>query len=487
MKQRSDRVEAEVRASLQRVGYAGRDLLLVVAVSGGPDSVALLHALVTLQGPLCLRLHVAHLNHDFRGEEADEDARFVAQMAQSLALPATVEKADPEAHQREQSISSFEEASRQLRYDFLATVAQRHHAAAVALAHTADDQAETVLMHILRGSGLPGLRGMKELANWPSPENGSQVVLLRPLLDVTKKETRDYCQQRNISFRDDTTNLSMRFTRNRIRHNLLPMLREYNPMISQALLRLAQNVSQEDDYLETELARVWDSLARVEGDQVALDRNALASLHPLIQSLVLRRAYQALTGDTRRLHHTHLEAMVKHIGAPPGKLIELPRGLRLLSTYEGLLLGRYSCSPCPYPPLTGQYPLTLPTSEATHSREEKATDLPGWHISVQMDTPPLEALGNDPQTGWFNISVLREDAWVRTRLPGDRFQPSGMAGTKKLQDFLVDTKVPRHWRERIPLVVCQRGIAWVVGYRVAEWAKYNGGGEAIKISFHPTV
>ena len=478
-------MEAVVRASLGRVGYAGEDTHLVVAVSGGPDSVALLNSLVSLQTPLGLRLHVAHLNHDFRGEEAEEDARFVGEMAQSLALPATVEKADPTAYQRERGISSFEEASRQLRYNFLARVAEGHHAAVVALGHTADDQAETVLMHILRGSGLTGLRGMEELTTRRSTEDGNPVVLLRPLLKATKEETLEYCRQRSIPFREDSDNLSPRFTRNRIRHTLMPALSDYNPRIREALLRLAQNANLESRYLEEELNRAWSSVARVDGEQVILDRSSLAELHPFMQSLVLRRAYKELTGDTRRLHYTHLEAMLRHNEAPSGKNLELPKGLRLLATYGELLVFRHPYSPCPYPPILSRHALLLPTPKDSPSKSQKTTDLPGWQIGVQVETPHPEGLDKDPLTGWLDASILDQEAWIRTRLPGDQFQPSGMAGTKKLQDFLVDTKVPQHWRDRIPLVVCQRGIAWVVGYRVAEWAKYNGSGEAIQISFRP--
>lgn len=486
MEKKADRVQAELRASLERTGYAGSNPLLVVAVSGGPDSVALLHALVSLQKPLNLRLHVAHLNHDFRGEEAEEDARFVAQMAKSLNLPATVERGDPLAYQREQGISSFEEAARQVRYHFLAKVMRANEAAAVALGHTADDQAETVLMHILRGSGLPGLTGMKEITPWRSPIDGTEATLLRPLLAVTKEETRLYCQREGIPFREDTANLSPRFTRNRLRLSLLPALKEYNPRISEALLRLARNATLEQDYLETELARVWGSVAQVQREQVSLDRRALADLHPFMQALVLRRAYQELTGDTRRLHHAHLNAMVRHIGALPGKLLELPKDLKMLSTYEELLLGRQPHPPYPFPPLTGQHTLHLPSSQPPRLGGKMTTDLPGWQVSVQVVTSPTEPLDDDPLTGWFDASILGEETWVRTRRPGDRFQPAGMNEAKKLQDFLVDAKVPRHWRDSIPLVVCQAGIAWVVGYRLAEWARFKGSvGEALKIDFRP--
>ena len=487
MKQMDDKVERTVAASLERLGYTGKDFLLVVAVSGGSDSVALLHALVNLQKSLSLRFHVAHLNHNFR-EEAEEDARFVAQMAQSLALPFTVQKIDPMAYQKEHRISSFEEAARQVRYHFLGDVARANKAVAVVLGHTTDDQAETVLMHLLRGSGLPGLAGMKELSTLRSPMEEKGLTALRPLLEVTKEDTREYCHLRGIYFRDDPANLSMRFTRNRIRHQLLPALKEYNPRIGEALVRLARNVSLEQDFLEVELAKVWSSVTTIKEEQIVLNRQIMATLHPLIQSLVLRRAYQEVVGDTRRLHYAHLKAMMGHIGAPPGKLLELPRGLRLLSTYTELLLGHDPRNPCPYPSLIGQHPLLLPSSSSNAPDEPRTTDFPGWRINIRAMSSPPGSMGDDPFTGWFDASELRDGAWVRSRLPGDRFQPAGMNGEKKLQDFMVDAKVPRHWRDHIPLLACQSGIAWVVGYRIAEWARFkDDSSEGLEISFHPAV
>jgi len=162
-------LEGLVWSCLQEEGLAQRNALLVVGTSGGPDSQALLHSLVSLRVELGLRLHVAHLNHDFRGEEAEEDARFVASQGEALSLPVSIEKIDPMAYQRERKISSFEAAAREVRYDFLARVAQDTGAAAVALGHTADDRAETVLMHILRGTGLHGLRGMEPISTWRHP------------------------------------------------------------------------------------------------------------------------------------------------------------------------------------------------------------------------------------------------------------------------------------------------------------------------------
>ncbi len=465
-------MEGIVKGALERAGYAGTDIVLVVAVSGGPDSLALLHALLSLEAGGRTGLHVAHLNHNFRGEEAEEDARFVGDVARGLGLPATVEWADPIAYQKERGISSFEEAAREVRYDFLGRVASKVGAAGVALGHTADDLAETVLMHIIRGTGIHGLRGMAELSKWRSRVDLREVVLFRPFLGITKGETTLYCQERGISFREDPANLLPSFTRNRIRHELLPAMEKYNPRIREALVRLSRNASLDVDYLEDQVDRVWSSVASEDGDAIALDAGHLSALHPTIRRLTLRRAYQRITGDARRLEEVHLRRMADFVDEPPGKQLVLPRGLKLYVEHGQLILTRVRESSCPYPPLTGEHELELPRAAG----EEVASSISGWKISASLvhgkeGQPPFVVPSLDPFTAYMDLEAIGQRLLVRSRLPGERFQPLGMHEEKKIQDFYVDQKVPRSWRPRVPLVVSQRGIAWVVGYRVAEWAR----------------
>ena len=305
------KLEKQVATGLVRAGLSGRDSVLVVAVSGGTDSVSLLQCLFRLRGEHQLSLHIAHLNHNFR-QEADDDAHFVAASARRMGLPATVAKRNPYEHQRKHHISSFEQAARELRYAFLAEVAGEVGAEAVALAHTRDDLAETVLLHLLRGSGLHGLRGMTEISPWPWPTGGHYLRMFRPLLELSKAETRQYCQELDLEYREDPSNYLLRFTRNRLRHELLPLLsRRYNPGIQNALARLARTVALEVDYLEEEVTRVWPLVATHQDQWVSFSRAGLRGLHPLMQRLVLRRGYSTLAGDTARLEETHLNDMAK--------------------------------------------------------------------------------------------------------------------------------------------------------------------------------
>ncbi len=499
-------LERQVSGALHRAGYSGNGTALVVAVSGGPDSSALLHCLSRLRERHLLRLHVAHLNHDFRGEEAEEDARFVSALARDLGLAATVERGDVPAYQRQRRISSFEQAARELRYSFLVEVAESVGAAAVAVGHTADDLAETVLLHILRGAGIHGLRGMSELSPWPWPQAGGQLRLFRPLLQVTKDDTLSYCSGLGRDYREDSGNYLPQFTRNRVRHRLLPLLAsEYNPRVRESLVRLARTAALELDYMEGETGRLWPRVAVEEDGAVGFDQPALASVHPALQKLLLRRAYAHLMGDTRRLEERHLDAMAALAReGVTGRSLDLPGGLKLHRSYDYLRLSRDAGLPCPFPGLEGTHPLALPSAG-----EAQVVSTAGpWRVTLRVDKSPQYSVGSKaPEskarplrrgsgpvspgrqvwTAYLDRSVLGVQGQVRTRQPGDRFQPLGMAGDKKLQDFFTDARVPRGWRDQVPLLVSHQGIAWVVGYRIAHWARVGasepGPSEILRITF----
>ena len=301
------RLEMQVAGALRRAGYSGNGTTLVVGTSGGPDSSALLYCLHRLSENHELRLHVAHLNHDFRGQEAYDDANFVASLARGLGLEATVEERNVLDYQRARGISSFEQAAREFRYSFLAEVADNVGANAVAVGHTADDLAETVLLHILRGTGTRGLQGMAELSTWPWPRIDERLRLFRPLLRATNSDTIQYCRELGKDYRDDSGNYLQRFTRNRVRLNLLPLIAaDYNPRVRESLVKLSRTVSLELDYLDGETERLWEQLAEAEPNAVGFRQPQLASIHPALLKLLLRRAYIHLAGDAPKVGGTPL-------------------------------------------------------------------------------------------------------------------------------------------------------------------------------------
>ena len=473
--------EARVADALRRSGFSRTGATLVAACSGGPDSTALLRCLDRLRETYGLSLLVAHLNHDFRGAEADDDAAFVERLADSLGLACSVVKQDPIAYQRERGISSFEQGAREMRYSFLAGAAQSVGASAVATGHTSDDLAETVLLHLLRGAGLHGLRGMTELAPWPWLGQGRRISLFRPLLGSTKDEVKAYCREIGQDFREDTGNYLWRFTRNRVRHQLMPRLaEEFNPRVREALTRLARTAAEEVDFLEEELDRVWPETAAEDGDGVTLSASILNGLHPALQRLAFRRAYVLVTGDARRLGESHLAAMLKLAGSDAGgRELDLPGGVKLRRSYGELRVSRAHVPTAPFPELPGEHPISFSVGVG-ESREFEAGP---WRVTIEARKGDnrLDAIVGGP--GDYAVLLDREALgdWgtIRAWRSGDRIQPLGMLGSKKLQDLFTDAKVPRYWRDRVPLLVCDRGVAWVAGYRTAEWAKAGGEGRPV--------
>ena len=288
-----------------------------------------------------------------------------------------MEERDVLAYQRARHISSFEQAAREIRYAFLAEVAQSTGADAVATGHTADDLAETVLLHILRGTGIHGLRGMSELSPWPWPWHGGQLRLFRPLLRATKADTLSYCHDLGQKYRNDSGNYMPLFTRNRVRHRLLPQLAsEYNPKVRESLVRLARIATLELDYMEGEISRLWPQVATESDEAVDFDRSALTSLHPALQMLLLRKAYALVRGNTSRLEERHLDAMAElATGNITDRILDLPEGLKLHRSYNHLQLSRDARLPCPFPGLDGEHSLSMPSGRRT------GKDLHGWAVA----------------------------------------------------------------------------------------------------------
>ena len=456
-------VHRRVRDSLRLSGLID-GARLVVSVSGGPDSLALLYSLLPLCDSMGLHLHGAHLDHRLRGAASDADAAAVRDTFGLLEIQATVRSADVEEFRHAHGLS-LEDAARRVRYEFLAAVAAEQRADAVALGHTADDQAETVLMHILRGSGLSGLRGMEPATS--RIVSGEKLMLVRPLLDVSRRQTAAYCAALGLEPRFDESNLSRELTRNRIRLDLIPQLETYNPAVRDALLRLSRTTAKDIAYIDGAVAAVWDDVATQSGPGVTLRRGRFSELAPAIQGHVLRKAMLAVKGDLTDVKQIHIDDMARLMTGPAGKALDLPGGVSLEVSYRTARL--HSEDP------SVQSPLTL---EGDHRLEVPGeTKLARWLVSSwvidspRRTRPEPDGSKEDSLDACLDYDSLGGGLSVRPRAPGDQFQPLGMEQAKKLQDFMVDAKIPRSLRDQIPLVVSPRGIVWVVGYRIADWAR----------------
>lgn len=472
------RVERAVARAAQREGLWEPGAPLVVAVSGGPDSLCLLGALVALRdaghpaAPAALT--VAHLDHGLRPESA-ADAAWVRDFAATLGVPAATERADVAWLARREK-RSLEDAARTARYAFLRRVAADVGAAAIATGHTRNDQAETVILHWLRGAGLAGLSGM-------AARSGDVV---RPLLGITREQTVAYCAAHGWEPLNDATNADPRFTRNRIRHELLPLLETFNAGIHDQLARNAAILRADNHYLETQTDAAWARLVAVTADGVCLAREALREEPPALRYRLYQRAVERLAPGGGALEVRHLEA--RHIAAVDallerrqiGASLHLPGGLSVRLDYNALVFEM--AAPHAEPP-AHEWELSVP---GTLDLPELGWRLRAWRMeelpgSERDDGPPevppvtladrSGELGRAESRVYLDASAAGDALPVRTWRPGDRIYPLGMRQVKKVQDLFSDAKVARELRHRLPLVFGREHLLWVAGVRVDDRAR----------------
>jgi len=446
-----------VRQHLVQLHMVAKGDRVIVSVSGGPDSVALLHSLAQLAPALGLSLHVFHLDHALRGEESSADARYVAQLAERLGIPATVIALQPgELHRLPGSLQAN---ARRRRYEEIRHLAGQIGATKVATGHTQDDQAETVLMRILRGAGTKGLAGI------PPIRTQGKLTFIRPLLLVSRQEVELYCAEHKLFPRLDASNTKTDYLRNRIRLRLIPLLaREYNPAIQANLSQLAEIMREEDQFLELlgqEAYRrclVNESTEGVGGRPIVVLHGPRLVAEPLaLARRVVRHAARTVLGPETDLGLESvtqvLNAATRHQGS---HMVDLPGGLRLTVEYE--LCRLQAAGPMVGPGPSDQWPVLL----------QGETEVPALGIQIQTQSLGPEFLlpAPDPLTAVFDLDCLPGPLALRYRKPGDRIWPVGMEGSKKLQDILVDAKVPKSRRDRIPLLTAGNEVIWIPSIRL---------------------
>jgi len=444
---------------------------VVLGVSGGPDSLCLLHLLHRLAPELELHLFAAHLNHHLRGADADGDAAFVVRIARDLGVPCTVGHADVSRLAATQHLS-MEEAARHARYHFLSEVAASTGASAIAVGHNADDQAETVLMHFLRGSGVDGLRGMLPRATLGDyrliKDPDLSIQLVRPLLDISRANIAAYCAAHDLHPRFDVSNEDRTIFRNRLRHELLPFMEAYNPAIRRVLATTARVMAGDQETLRAETTRAWARAVRVaDPGQVQFDLDGWRSLPVGLQRATLREAIQYLRQSLRDVGWEHVErAVILGRAGRSGQCVTLVAGLVAELGYEVLRVSEEGTpSHTALPHVSGSIRLQAPGVTLLAD---------GWSVMVRdadAGETPEDAGGPDPWHARLDADAVGPDLLLRPRLPGDRFRPQGMGGHRsKLNEFMINAKVPRGARNEWPILVGQNGIAWVCGLRVDEGA-----------------
>jgi len=428
---------------------AGESLL--IALSGGPDSTALALVLARLRKELGLKLVAAHYNHRLRSrEEAVADQEFCESLCRALRIPLVTGAGNVKAHAK-QHHETIEEAARNLRYRFLGREAAKGKATAVAVGHTLDDRAETVMLNIIRGAGLDGLSAMPPRAPWPF---GRGPDIARPLLDLSRKDTERYCRESGLEPRVDPTNDLPIATRNRMRRELMPVLRSFNPRSAEALARLAEAATADASFIDGFADSAWLEVARREGDAVLLDRN-LRRLAPVIVTRVLLRAFRKVSDGEAEIDAEHLRSLAAILENPRGHL-SLPGGHVAIVDAQHVRIQR------------GQ---SKPVKRITEKqiRIPSRTHAGGWTIQARNGRDRSTA--RDPLEASLEAAAIRGDLIVRSRMAGDRLRPLGLRGQKKLQDILVDAKVPRDERDGVPLIADDAGIVWVVGHCIADRVK----------------
>ena len=446
-----------------------KDARMVVGVSGGADSMAFLHALVALNDEYDygLDLHVAHLNHALRAAESDEDAAFVEAAADSLGLPRTVERRDiPALCQSDKG--SVEEVARRERYAFFEKVCLAQKAKTVGVAHHAEDNAETVLHRILRGTGLRGVGGIEPKR---AMRRGSDIYVVRPLLSVTRHEIGRFLADEGLAYREDSSNAGMDTTRNRIRNILLPQLEtEFNPQVCDALLRLAEQARWAVEYIRETVQKSFETLIISRTDQeLVLNAVALARKERIVQTELVRAAIATFEVGEQDLTFGHLKSVTDLIARPEsGRQVTLPGGMTARLVYSRLII-------------------SMPTAEPRETiAEQVAVHVPGKTVlpirRMEIDCELLRVTeaevaarlhNRDRFEEWLDLDDVHLPLAVRGRHPGDRFWPLGAPGSKKLSDFLSDTKVDPAERERVAVLCDQLGPIWMIGHRIDERVKLS--------------
>ena len=435
---------SKVRSWCERRQLFPKEALVLAACSGGPDSLALVQVLQCLAGEQGFRLAVAHVDHCFRGEASAADERFVAEFCRQRQLPYQAVAIDVPGYLQEHGGSS-QDVARRLRYQWLRETAAALGASYIALGHHADDQAETFLLHLLRGAGTEGLAAMAE----------QEGLLVRPFLQVRRQEIERYCSEQGLKPRLDESNLKDKYLRNRIRHHLLPDLRDYNPEIVSALTRTADIIREEHDFVRQEALKAQERCVFWLENSCQVELLAYASYHPAVQRELWRQVLEKKRGSLTGICFVHVENLLKLASeGRTGAVQVLPGGWQVRKDYDCLVLE--------------------PLAAAAQGPSREA----GWQREVDVPSVTVLPDGSRLETSWLAFAKAADSAvlalpWeavalplvVRFRQPGDVFQPAGMGGRKKLKDYLIDAKVPQSQRDQLPLLCDAQGILWVAGLR----------------------
>jgi len=444
----------QVRETIDRYHLLERDDRVVVAVSGGVDSMVMLHLLSALRKDLNLSLIVAHVNHGLRPDESEKEAELVEQESNRLGLPFEYGRFEARDYSRNSGLS-LQEGARKLRFHFFKNLLSKHEARKIALGHNADDQVETVLMRLFRGSGLKGLKGMLPMR---------EGRIIRPLLETWRKEIDSFAGENRILHLTDSSNLKKDYLRNRIRLDLIPFIeREYQSNFRERVLRTSAILREEEGCLEKEAEKAFQTMVHEEPEDFSFRFSDFESLDQPIR-------WRFLLGLLSRVYHEEeCEEVWTSVGplyeklrhSPPSFLVELPHGIQAKKRYDRVSLKKGKIKPVP--------PFEVEVNASGRTVIEEL----GKEVWVEEFNGELRQgdLAQSSEVAFFDCRKLQSPLRMRNFRPGDRFQPLGVKGGQKLKKFFIDHKIPRHERPGVPLLLSRETIIWVVGHRISEEVK----------------
>lgn len=416
------------------------------AISGGPDSMAMLNCLVLLKKDLKFKLLIAHVNHGVRGEYAKRDQEFVKMVAKDYNIPYFTKNVDMVGYGKELGISS-EEAGRILRYGFFREILSDYGGGKIAVAHNKNDQAETILHRIIRGTGLDGLKSMEFIKG----------DIIRPLLNISRKEIEDYIEQKRIKFVVDHTNLETDYTRNKIRLELLPYIKEnFNPNIIDSLYRLTRIATGEIQIIEEITTEKYNLIVKSATGNSIIFNGAIFKLESeAIRKRLIRKAIENISGNLHGIEEIHINDIIKLFqDAKTGKNIDISKGLRARVSYSDFIIELRNN--------------TNPKLE-TKKIEIGENVLEEFAIIISLELISADEIDfNNADIKYIDYDKVSGELWIRRRKSGDKFSPLGLGGSKKLKDYMIDKKIPQDKRNSIPILCDNSGIIWVIGYGLSD-------------------
>ena len=445
-----------VKRTIDHYHLLDRGDRLIVGVSGGVDSMVLLHLLNVIRQEFDLALIVAHVNHGLRPKESELEAELVRKESERLGLTFEYVLFNVKEFQKAGGIS-LQDAARRIRFHYFNLLLQKYSANKIALGHNADDQVETVLLRLMRGSGLKGLKGIL-------PIREGRVI--RPLLEVGRREIESFAEEKKIPYLLDSSNLKENYLRNRLRLTLIPLIeKEYQPNFKEIILRTLAILREENDYLERGAEEAYHKIVQEEKDALSFKLSQYQSLHPAIQWRILQKMWGRIDKrgmDIEVREGVEVVPVYKKLHQLcPSFLLELPHGVSLEKRYDLVTMKKGWAKPVP------PFEVELISPGRTYIEEIKREIV----IEEASRNDMIKDLYKLPDMALLDYQSLQFPLKVRNFRPGDRFQPLGLKGTQKLKEFFIDHKIPKFERPRIPLLISGEMIAWIVGYRINERVK----------------